>query len=124
MSCNPINHIDECPHVFIKNGVVEHIFVFKEDDHNSPMFDAIHADHGTDTVVCLCSANVDVVPHRWSTWDGTKFTEPTLDYLYSIGISSFNQAMADEEGAKFLAEAAAKAAEATSAPTEPAAPTA
>jgi len=122
MSCNPTTHIAECPHAFIKNGVVEHIFIFKEDDHNSPMFDAIHADHGTDTVVCLCSANVDVVPHRWSTWDGTKFTDPTLDYLYSIGVSNENQAMADarnaataEATAKFLAEEAAKTTPATGA---------
>jgi len=122
MSCNPTNHIDECPHAFIKNGVVEHIFIFKEDDHNSPIFDSIHEDHGTDEVICLCSLDIDTVPHRWSTWDGTKFTEPTLDYLYSIGISSMNQAMADEAAAKFAAELAAK--EAAPAPAEPAAPTA
>lgn len=28
-------------------------------------------------------------------FDGTTFTEPTLDYLYSIGISNENQAMVD-----------------------------
>jgi len=129
MECNPTNHIDECPHAFVKNNVVEHILVFKEEDHNNTeLFTSVHADHGTDTVVCLCSLNVDVVPHLWSTWDGTKFTEPTLDYLYSIGISNVNQAMADARNAAFAAEIAAeeatKAAEATPAPAEPAAPTA
>jgi len=100
MECNPTNHIDECPHAFIKNGVVEHILVFKEDDHgNTDLFTSVHALHGTDTVVCLCSLNVDVVPHRWSTWDGTSFTPPTLDYLYSIGIAQENQAMFEARNA-------------------------
>ena len=124
MTCNPTNHIDECPHAFIKNGVVEHIFVFKEENHNSPMFDAIHADHGTDTVVCLCSASVGVVPHRWSTWDGNNFTPPTVDYLYSIGVSNMNQVMLDELTAKLMAEDAAREEAAATASTEPTAPTA
>jgi hypothetical protein len=29
----------------------------------------------------------------WSTYDGTSFTAPTIDYLYEIGISPENTAM-------------------------------
>jgi hypothetical protein len=29
----------------------------------------------------------------WSTYDGTTFTAPTLDYLYEIGIANENTAM-------------------------------
>jgi hypothetical protein len=36
-----------------------------------------------------------------STYDGTSFIAPTLDYLYEIGISNENQAMKD---ARILAE--------------------
>jgi len=93
MECNPTNHIDECPHAFIKNGVVEHIAVFKEDDHGAEILDLVKADKQADTVICLCDHGS--VPHLYSTWDGTKFTEPTLDYLYSIGISNESQAMHD-----------------------------
>ena len=35
------------------------------------------------------------VPTKYSFYDGTTFTEPTLDYLYEIGVSQENQAMTD-----------------------------
>jgi hypothetical protein len=119
MSCNPTTHIDECPHAFVKNGVVEQIAVFKEADHGAEILNLVQADKSADTVVCLCEFGS--VPHLYSTWDGTSFTPPTLDYLYSIGISNVNQAMADARNAANAAEIAAEAAPAT---TEPAAPTA
>ena len=120
---NTTNHLDECPHAFIKDGVVVQIAVFKEDDHGSEILDLVKADIQADTVICICDHGV--VPHLYSTWDGTTFTEPTLDYLYSIGISNENQAMVDARNAKLAAEeAAAKAAETTPAPAEPATPTA
>jgi hypothetical protein len=103
MSCHPTTHIDECPHAFIKNGVVEHIAVFKEDDHGAEILSLVQSDKEADTVVCLC--NHGLIPHLYSTWDGTSFTEPTLDYLYSIGISSENTAIRD---ARIAAEEAAK----------------
>jgi hypothetical protein len=93
MECNPTNHIDECPHAFIKNGVVENIAVFKEDDHSAEILELVKADKQADTIICLCDHGS--VPRLWSTWDGTTFTEPTLDYLYSIGVSNQNQAMVD-----------------------------
>ena len=99
-----MKHLTECEHAFIKNGVVEHIFVFDKSAHGTPLLDTIKEEQGCDTVVCLCDHGSKVA--RWSTWDGTKFTEPTLDYLYSIGISNENQAMVDAR----IAEEAAKAA--------------
>jgi hypothetical protein len=105
---NTTNHLDECPHAFIKDGVVVQIAVFKEDDHGSALIDLVKADKQADTVICICDHGV--VPHLYSTWDGTTFTAPTLDYLYSIGISNENQAMVDariaEEAAKASTEAA------------------
>jgi len=88
-----MSHLEEHEHAFIKNGVVKHIFVFDESAHTSGLLDAIKEEQGCDTVVCLCDHGS--VPHLHSKWDGTAFTPPTLDYLYSIGVSSVNQAMAD-----------------------------
>ena len=101
-----MTHLEECEHAFIKNGVVEHIFIFDESAHGTPLLDQIKEEKGCDTVVCLCNYGSKV--NRWSTWDGTTFTEPTLDYLYSIGISNENQAMFDERAAKIEAELAAE----------------
>ena len=103
-----MEHLTECEHAFIKNNVVEHIFVFDESAHGTDLLDRIKEEQGCDTVVCLCDYGSKV--HRWSTWDGTKFTEPTLDYLYSIGIASENQAMVDARVAEQAANAEAKAA--------------
>jgi len=95
-------HIDECEHAFLKNGVVEDVYVFTEADHGSELIERLKQEKGYDDVVCLCHYGSKV--HRWSTWDGTKFTNPTLDYLYSIGISNENQEMHDAR----VAEEAAK----------------
>lgn len=101
-----MEHLTECEHAFIKNGVVEHIFVFDKSAHGTPLLDTIKEEQGCDTFVCLCDHGSKVA--RWSTWDGTTFTNPTLDYLYSIGISNENQAMVDERAAKIEAELAAE----------------
>jgi len=95
-----MEHLTECEHAFIKNGVVEHVFVFDKYAHGTPLIDAVKDEHGCDTVVCLCDHGSKVI--RWSTWDGTTFTPPTFDYLYSIGVSNENQAMHD---ARIAAEA-------------------
>jgi len=95
-----MEHLTECEHAFIKNGVVEHVFVFDKYAHGTPLIDAVKDEHGCDTVVCLCDYGSKVI--RYSTWDGATFTPPTLDYLYSIGVSNENQAMHD---ARIAAEA-------------------
>jgi len=107
-----MSHLEEHEHAFIKNNVVEHIFVFDESAHTSGLLETVKTEQGCDTVICLC--NHGSVPARWSTWDGTTFTDPTLDYLYSIGVTVENQAMHDERLAKIEAALqAALAAEAT-----------
>jgi hypothetical protein len=90
-----MEHLTECEHAFIKNGVVEHIFLFDESAHGTDLLERVKEEQGCDTVVCLCDHGSKVT--RWSTYDAkTKtFTEPTLDYLYSIGIANENQAMQD-----------------------------
>jgi hypothetical protein len=100
-----MKHLTECAHAFIKNNVVQNIFVFDESAHGTDLLDRIKIEQGCDTVVCLCDHGS--IPHRYSTWDGTNFIIPTLDFLYSIGVSSENQMMVDAR----IAEEAAKAAE-------------
>jgi len=102
-----MNHIEEHPHAFIKNSVVTDIATFAEDAHGSELIDAVKADKGSDTVVCIC--DYGSIPQLYSTWDGTTFTAPTLDYLYSIGISNENQEMHDARVAEEAAKAAAPA---------------
>lgn len=106
---NTTTHIAECEHAFIKNGHVEDIYTFTENDHGSELLERIKTEKGFDEVVCLCDYGSKV--HRHSSWDGKTFTEPTLDYLYSIGVSNENQAMHDARNA------AAKAAQENSATT-------
>ena len=99
-----MEHLTECEHAFIKNGVAEHIFVFDESAHGTDLLEKIKEEQGCDTVVCLCDYGSKVT--RWSTYDAkTKtFTAPTLDYLYSIGIANENQAMVDARIAALATE--------------------
>ena len=84
-------------YVFLKNNVVEQIAVFASKDED--LVDRVVKEHGLDDAVWVGST----IPAMWSTYDGTSFTAPTLDYLYEIGISSENQAMME---ARIAAEAA------------------
>jgi hypothetical protein len=82
-------------YVFLKNNRVENIAVFASQD--EALADRIAQDHGFDDAVWVGENK----PVMWSTYDGTTFTSPTIDYLYEIGISNENQAMID---ARILAE--------------------
>lgn len=81
-------------YVFLKNNRVENIAVFASQDEN--LADHIAQEKGYDDAVWVG----ENAPAIYSLYDGTNFTEPTLDYLYSIGVSNENQAMHD---AKILA---------------------
>jgi hypothetical protein len=70
-------------YTFIKDGVVENTLVFADKD--EALAQRIVEEQGYDSFVWLDEADV---PHRWSTYDGKTFTEPTPQYLYSIGILS------------------------------------
>lgn len=71
--------------VFLKNNVVEQIAVFASQDEE--LADRIAQEQGYDDALWI---GEDPVPHRWSTYDPVtkKFTEPTPQYLYSIGVLS------------------------------------
>jgi hypothetical protein len=83
-------------YVFLKNNRVEQVAVFASQ--NEALADAVAIEHGFDDAVWVGTN----VPTMWSTYDGTTFTVPTLDYLYEIGISQENTAMRE---ARIAAEA-------------------
>jgi hypothetical protein len=85
-------------YAFIKDNRVANIAVFAEQ--NEELVDAVAREQGCDDAVWVGTN----VPTKYSSYDGTTFTLPTLDYLYSIGVSNENQAMHD---ARIEAQAAA-----------------
>ena len=86
-------------YVFLKNNVVEQIAVFASKDED--LVDRVVKEHGLDDAVWVGST----IPAMWSTYDGTVFTPPTLDYLYERGITNENTAMME---ARLAAEAVAE----------------
>jgi hypothetical protein len=82
-------------YVFLKNNRVEQVAVFGSQDEE--LADLVAQEQGFDDAVWVGENK----PAMWSTYDGTSFTAPTIDYLYEIGISNENQAMID---ARILAE--------------------
>jgi hypothetical protein len=82
-------------YAFLKNNRVENILVFASQD--EALADAVAHEQGFDDAVWVG----ETIPAMWSTYDGTSFTAPTIDYLYEIGILNENQAMID---ARILAE--------------------
>ena len=74
-------------YVFLKDNRVANIAVFASKD--EALADAVAIEQGFDDAVWVGST----IPAMWSTYDGTTFTEPTLDYLYEIGIANENTAM-------------------------------
>jgi hypothetical protein len=74
-------------YVFIKNNRVENVAVFASQD--EALADRIAQEQGYDDAVWVG----ENIPALYSSYDGTTFTAPTLDYLYEIGISQENTAM-------------------------------
>jgi hypothetical protein len=74
-------------YVFIKNNRVANIAVFASQD--EALADAVAQEQGFDDAVWVGTN----VPAMWSIYDGTIFTDPTLDYLYEIGVGLENTAM-------------------------------
>lgn len=74
-------------YVFIKDNRVANIAVFASQD--EALADSVAQEQGFDDAVWVGST----IPAMWSTYDGTTFTAPTLDYLYEIGIANENTAM-------------------------------
>jgi hypothetical protein len=76
-------------YVFLKNNRVEQVAVFASQDET--LADRVAQEQGFDDAVWVGENK----PAMWSTYDGTTFTAPTIDYLYEIGIAQENQAMID-----------------------------
>ena len=83
-------------YVFLKDNRVVQIAVFASQD--EALADAVAREHGFDDAVWVGAD----IPAMWSTYNGTTFTPPTLDYLYEIGMSQENIAMME---ARIAAEA-------------------
>lgn len=67
-------------YVFLKNNRVENIGLFATQD--EALADAVAQEQGFDDAVWVGQNK----PAMWSTYDGTTFTEPTDEYLISIGV--------------------------------------
>ena len=89
-------------YVFLKDNRVANIAVFASQDEE--LADRVTQEQGFDDAVWVGEDK----PVMWSTYDGTTFTPPTLDYLYEIGVSQENTAMMEarlaEEAATIVTE--------------------
>lgn len=72
-------------YAFIKNNFAMNILVFdKNNPDNQSIISQIIADQGYDTAVEL----TDPLTPRYSSWDGEKFTPPTQQQLFELGVIS------------------------------------
>lgn len=85
-------------YVFLKNNRVMNIAVFASQDEE--LADRVAQEQGYDDAVWVGENK----PVKYSTWDGSTFTDPTLDDLYVLGVSQENTAMRE---ARIAAEKAA-----------------
>jgi hypothetical protein len=69
-------------YAFIKNNRVVLVAVFESE--NTEIADLVKNEHGFDSYVWLGNSEV---PHLHSIYDGGVFTQPTIDYLISIGLT-------------------------------------
>jgi len=76
-------------YAFIKDNRVMNIAVFASEDES--LANTIAKEQGYDDAVWV-GANP---PSKYSFYDGKTFTNADLDYLYEIGISNENEAMAE-----------------------------
>lgn len=88
----------EIKYAFIKDNRVEQVLSF--DSENTALAELIVSEQNFNSYVKL---DADVSRH--SSYDGTTFTPPTIDYLYSIGVSEYNQAHLDQMAAEAAAAA-------------------
>jgi hypothetical protein len=70
-------------YAFIKNNRVALVAVFESE--NTAVADLVKTDNNFDSYIWLDDSEV---PHIHSTYDGTTFTQPTIDYLISIGVTT------------------------------------
>lgn len=88
-------------YAFLKDNRVMQIAVFASQD--EALADAVAHEHGYDDAVWV---GIDS-PAMYSTYDGTTFTAPTDEYLFSIGVLSI-MPPSDEEREQMRLVAKAK----------------
>jgi hypothetical protein len=112
MACNETidTHVEGHQHAFIKDGVLQDIYVFDESAHADPIIEDVKLSFGHDDVVCLC--NYGSIPVKYSTWDGVQFTHPTAKWMFDNGHSNF-----DPDAPKPIAEETPTIAAETTVPT-------
>lgn len=77
----------EMHYVFLKNDRVANIAVF--DSKNDELATKIAEEQGFDKAIWVAENK----PAMYSSYDGKKFIDPSIDYLFEIGIAAENQAM-------------------------------
>jgi hypothetical protein len=87
-------------YVFLKGNRVMDIAVFASKDEE--LADTVAQNQKYDDAIWVG----DNKPQMYSTWDGSIFTDPTIDDLFELGITDENTAMRD---ARLAEEAARKA---------------
>lgn len=70
-------------YAFLKNNRVENTLVFASQDEE--LANRIVQEQGYDNAIWVG----EFAPIKWSTYNGTSFTQPTEEYLLSIGAISF-----------------------------------
>lgn len=80
-------------YAFIKNNRVQQVAVFEFKDEE--LADNVAHDLGYDDAVWCGDSN----PALYSLYDGIEFTEPTIEYLVSIGIRDSIELLSIEEQA-------------------------
>jgi hypothetical protein len=88
-------------YVFLKDNRVANIAVFASQDES--LADAVAQEQGFHDAVWVGSN----IPIMWSTYNGTTFTPPTDEYLFSIGVLSI-MPPSDEEREQMRLAAKAK----------------
>jgi hypothetical protein len=81
-------------YAFIKDNRVLNVAVFASQD--EALADAIAKEQGYDDAIWVA----ENAPTKWSSYDGETFTEPTQDYLISIGAVSPTAEVIDEAAAE------------------------
>ncbi len=81
-------------YAFIKDNRVVNVAVFASQDET--LADAITKEQGYDYAVWVD----ENAPTKFSSYDGKKFTDPTTDYLISIGVVTPTVEVIDETAAE------------------------
>jgi len=81
-------------YAFIKDNRVINVAVFAAQDEN--LAEAIRLEQGYDNAIWVN----ENAPAKWSSYDGKTFTDPTQDYLISIGVVTPTVEVVDETTTK------------------------